>query len=265
MSVAARAGVDMRLLRAVTFSAVCVTLSAAGHEVASGAPIPLWALAIGLAGVLALVMPLAGRERSLPQIATALLGGELGLHLVFCLGQVQSVAQSDGAVALNTAAGRLLCNLDLAHLSQADLARIVHASGLGKAQLSGGMPGMGGGSTAGAAHAMGVGMMLTPAMFGAHVAAALLMGWLLRCGESALWRIVRLARYGAEQVSALLPLAGVLAALHALARMTRLLGLEQGLTRRWNRADWAARRLSSLGLHYSVIRRGPPVGTCVTL
>ncbi|QMU74800.1 hypothetical protein GXW83_02435 [Streptacidiphilus sp. PB12-B1b] len=217
-----------------------------------------------MAGVLALVVPLAGRERSLPQIATALLGGELGLHLVFCLGQVQSVTQSDGAVALNTAAGRLLCNLDLAHLSQADLARIVHASGLGQAQLSGGMPGMGG-STAGAAHAMGVGMMLTPAMFGAHLAAALLMGWLLRCGESALWRIVRLARYGAEQVTALLPLAGVLAALHALARMTRLLGLEQGLARRWNRADWAPRRLPSPGLHYSVIRRGPPVGMCVTL
>lgn len=260
MSVPVRAGVDMRLLRAAVFSAVCVTLSAAGHAMASGAPIAPWALVAAWAATSVLVAPLAGRERALPQISATLLGGELGLHLVFCLGQMQSAAaQSGGATALNTAAGRLLCSLDLANLSQADLARIVSASGLGPTQLSG----MGTG-TASAAHAMSSGLMLTPAMLGAHLAAALVLGWLLRCGESALWRIVRLARYGAEQLTALLPLGDVLAALRALARIAGLLESEQGPDRRLRQVGSEAGRLSSLGLQYSVIRRGPPAGLCVT-
>lgn len=52
------------------FSAVCVTVSTVGHELASGVGIAPWAVLLGWAVVLGLVSPLAGRERSLPSLAT---------------------------------------------------------------------------------------------------------------------------------------------------------------------------------------------------
>jgi hypothetical protein len=48
------AGAGLRLPRALVFSVVCVTLSAAGHTLASGAGIRPWALVLSGAGLLAL-------------------------------------------------------------------------------------------------------------------------------------------------------------------------------------------------------------------
>src|SRR4051794_31835685 len=85
---AVRAGPGMRLLRAAVFTAVCVVLAAAGHTLASGAPVPVWSLVFGWLAVLAVVAPLAGRERTLPGIAAALAAGQLALHTVFGAGQM---------------------------------------------------------------------------------------------------------------------------------------------------------------------------------
>ena len=64
-----RAGRDVRVLRAAVFAAVCVVLAAGGHALGSCVSIPLWTLGAGFLVVLAVAVPLAGRERSMPGIA----------------------------------------------------------------------------------------------------------------------------------------------------------------------------------------------------
>lgn len=140
MTVPVRAGADLRLLRAAVFSAVCVMLSAIGHAWASGAGIPPWALLAGWVGVLGVVAPLAGRERSLPGIAATLLGGELGLHLLFSLGQSSTTAARGGATTVVALAERLLCDAQLAHLTpQRTAAQVVRQAGMGSTRAMGGM------------------------------------------------------------------------------------------------------------------------------
>src|SRR3954447_221090 len=72
-----------RVVRAMPFAAVCVVVSALGHGAAGGGSVPTRALLLGAGVVLALAAALAGRERSLPSIATALATGQIGLHLLF--------------------------------------------------------------------------------------------------------------------------------------------------------------------------------------
>ncbi|MCQ4081066.1 hypothetical protein NGB36_10745 [Streptomyces sp. RB6PN25] len=260
MTVPVRAGADLRLLRAVVFSAVCVTLSAAGHAMASGAGVPLWTLAAGWAGVLCVAAPLAGRERSLPGIASTLLAGELGLHLLFCLGQSSAMAvpadNSGGVMAL---AERLLCNGQPTHLTPQRAAQIVRQSGINPARAMGGMPGMSGmaGMVGHGAHAMSLSAMFTAAMLAAHLTAAVIVGWMLRRGEAALWQLVRLYAVVAEHLALLVPLSGLLAAMRVLALVAGL--LEQGLSAlRPARVEYQAGRFRVVALQHCVIRRGPP-------
>ena len=70
-------------LRAMVFAVVCVLLGAAGHGLSSGAPPPLVGLVAGVPLVVVLAGWLAGRQRSLPVIAVAVTGGQLGLHALF--------------------------------------------------------------------------------------------------------------------------------------------------------------------------------------
>ena len=87
-----RFGGDLRILRAAVFAAVCVVLGAAGHTLASCDTVPLWTLGAGFLGVVLVAAPLAGRERSLPGIATLLALGQTVLHALFGLGQHGPVA-----------------------------------------------------------------------------------------------------------------------------------------------------------------------------
>ncbi|MEU3145253.1 MULTISPECIES: hypothetical protein [unclassified Streptomyces] len=57
MNIPVRAAAGLRPLRAAVFSAVCVTLSAAGHVLVPGSGIPVWTLAAGWAGLLCVVGP----------------------------------------------------------------------------------------------------------------------------------------------------------------------------------------------------------------
>ncbi|WP_052441614.1 hypothetical protein [Streptacidiphilus anmyonensis] len=224
MSVRVRAAVDLRLLRAGVFSVVCVALAAIGHVSASGAGIAWWALGAAWAVVMLVVVPLAGCERGLPGITAVLLGAQLVLHALFCLGQsVAPVRAADSGAGVLAAARSLLCG-DAAsgHLTAAMAEQIVRAAGLNPAAFGAApsgmtaMAGMGGTSVHGVT-AMSMGLMLTPSMVAAHVLAGLVMGWLLRTGERAVWRAAGLVVRAGDRLAAAVPLAVFTGLLEGLA------------------------------------------------
>ncbi|MER5883811.1 hypothetical protein ABT160_08275 [Streptomyces sp. NPDC001941] len=193
----ARAGIGLRLLRAALFAAVCVVLSALGHALAACATVPGWTLAAGFLGVLAVTVPLAGRERSLPTIATALAGGQFALHALFGLGQRHLVVggpTSDDA--LIRMAAKLVCGGGAASLSPADANRIVTTAGLDPASAAGHAGHMADGAAA-SGHLASSGLPSLSMVLG-HLLAALATGWLMRRGEAALFRLVRLSQGATE-------------------------------------------------------------------
>ncbi|KNB49046.1 hypothetical protein [Streptomyces caatingaensis] len=248
----ARAGADLRLIRAAVFTAVCVLLSAGGHALASCAAVPPWTLAAGFAAVFALVAPLAGRERSLPGIAACLAVGQTALHALFALGQSgpEAAPRSGHDGPLVTFAGRLLCNRR-PPASPAEARRIIADAGLDPAAAhpaaAGPVP------VEGFAHAL---VPSVPMLLG-HLLAAVVLGWLLRRGEAALWRVVRLS---AESARALGEAAFVRALRAALAFVRVVLaGTEDGPdapARRTRRDD--ERPVHEAELRHCVVRRGPP-------
>ncbi len=267
---AVRAGAGMRLLRAAVFTAVCVLLAAAGHSLASGGPVPVSSLALGWIGVFAFVVPLAGRERRLPGIAALLAAGQLALHLVFSTGQMcasLTAARGSGSTGTIAAlAARLVCGGGASVPLTPQAARqVVARAGLDPSALAApgrmaGMP-MHAHPGFGAAHPVtALSMMLSmcslPMLLG-HLAAAVVAGLVLRRGEAALWRLVRLSVRGAATLSALAP--------SALRRARALLRALAGHApyAAGHRARGAARtpaaRLRTVWLRHSMARRGPPV------
>jgi hypothetical protein len=265
MTVPVRAGADMRLLRAAVFSAVCVTLSAAGHSLASGGGIPLWALLAGWVGVMCFATPLAGRERSLPGIAAALLGGEFGLHLLFSAGQwCSSSASSSENVnsgAVMALAGRLLCHGSPLRLTPESAAHIVRQVGLAMPRMPGMVPDSGVSGVSGAhTMAMSLAGICSVSMLAGHMAAAAVLGWVLRRGESAVWRMIRLSAQTAAQIAVLPALTAVLASIRALALLARALDRRLSAVRALRAADETGQP-ESVKLQHSVVRRGPPAVT----
>lgn len=194
------AGADLRLLRAAVFTAVCVTLSAAGHTLAGGSWTGVspgsWGAACAV--VFAVAAPLAGRERSLPGIAALLAVGQVALHTLFVCG----VRPMPGIHGSGLSPHQLAAHSG--HMGMTGHA--AHASGASAGGAGGAGAGGGGGFGAGfgtgfgdapltwlrgAAHAAL--SLLDGPMLLAHLFAALVLGWLLRRGEVALWRLVRLS------------------------------------------------------------------------
>ncbi|MFE9391153.1 hypothetical protein [Streptomyces sp. NPDC006784] len=275
------AGADLRLLRAAVFAAVCVTVSAAGHVLAAGTVLPFGTLALGFGCVFAVAVALAGRERSLPGIAGLLALGQVALHLVFSMGSHRLHGGAAAAApagpqpgGIQALAGKLLCHGGTAPLSDAEARRVVVNAGLDP-QTAAGADGAGR-TTADAAHAAGAGsfpgtpldclheaaraaagLLDVPMLLG-HVCAALLLGWMLRRGEAALWRLVRLS-YSAAAVAEELVAARALRTALAFVR-----ALHNGLLPRVperpvpERPEDGTAYPSSLLLQHSVHRRGPP-------
>ncbi|EME96873.1 hypothetical protein J7W19_16720 [Streptomyces mobaraensis NBRC 13819 = DSM 40847] len=250
----ARAGADLRLLRAAVFTAVCVLLSAAGHALASCAPVPVWTLAAGFAVVFGLVAPLAGRERSLPGIAACLAVGQVALHALFAVGQRGPEASPrtghDGPLV--SFAGRLLCN-QRPPASPAEARRILTDAGLGAPAPATETAHGGDGPWDAVAHVL----MPSPAMLLGHLLAALAVGWLLWRGEAALWRLVRLSERPARAVVE----ATLVRALRAAAGLVRafLAGAPRQpvvRTRRTGADDERPAREPEC--RHVLIRRGPP-------
>ncbi|MDT0378880.1 hypothetical protein RM572_08855 [Streptomyces sp. DSM 42041] len=259
------AGADLRLLRAAVFTAVCVLLSAAGHSAAAGTPVPLWTLGAGCAVVLAAAVPLAGRERALPGIAAALAAGQVVLHVLFSAGHAPASApparpDDHGVTAL---ARSLLCGDGGRALSEGEARRIVADAGLPAETAA---PGAGGAHPhAGGADAVptaldaALAQLSLPMLLG-HLLAAVALGWLLRRGEAALWRLVRLSATTARAAEELLTV-------RALRAAVRLLGaLRRGLTASGGHGPDAVRRADrdrtpdgpTAPLTGAVTRRGPP-------
>ncbi|MGK5498036.1 hypothetical protein [Streptomyces sp. URMC 125] len=278
----ARAGADLRLLRAAVFAAVCVTLSATGHVLAAGQGLPAWTFAAGFAAVLAAAVPPAGRERTLPGITALLALGQLGLHLLFSTAQsapasgvpASGGAGRDGVIAL---ASRLLCGGGSAPgLTEAEARRVVAEAGLsgalpdapaGAAALHGGhgAPASDPGAAGSAAECLQAAVrtalsLLSGPMLLGHLLAALAMGWLLRRGDAALWRLVRLSAHLTGELAGVLLVRALRTALRWVRALCRGLLPDGAVPPRapcGGGAGDAAPPAAPL-LAHSVVRRGPP-------
>ncbi|GAA3189377.1 MULTISPECIES: hypothetical protein [Streptomyces] len=262
----ARAAADLRLLRAAVFTAVCVVLAATGHMAGSLASVPLWTLAAGCGVVLVVAAPLAGRERSLPGIAAALTVGQLALHALFAAGQHCAAPVTTAGGRLDDAtvialARRLTCGLDGVRLGGDAAHRIVAENGFDPSDPrttevlgTGGAHGMAGMAGTPMGHSL---LPSLPMLLG-HLLAALAAGWLLRRGEAALWRLIRLSAPVAHEAAAQ-ALAGALRSALALVR-TLLAGLPGHRTGPTAPLAHAAGPSGpeDPALQHSVGRRGPP-------
>ncbi|MFD7089691.1 hypothetical protein ACFV94_18115 [Streptomyces sp. NPDC059896] len=259
------AGAAPRLLRAAVFTAVCVVLSATGHVLAACAPVPWWTLLLGFLGVFAVAAPLAGRARSTGSIVVALMGGQLGLHSLFGLGQQHLKVPVGTDDALIRMAAKLVCGAGPASLSAVDAQRIVANAGISPVGSTTAahqhMPAAFGpaASNAAAATAAGEGLLPSLPMVLGHLLAALATGWLLRRGDLALLRLSRLSTQGIGEVTD----SAVLRALRAALALVRALraGLP-GVPAPRPRASHGSYRTPSPpageALQHTVIRRGPP-------
>ncbi|MFE5852499.1 hypothetical protein ACFQ61_04660 [Streptomyces sp. NPDC056500] len=245
-------GTGPRLLRAAVFTAVCVVLAATGHALASGATVPGWTVVAGLVGVFALVMPFTGRVRSLPAVAGALGGGQLALHLLFGVGQHRlSLAPTADDVFVKMAA-KLVCGAGGASLSPTDAHRIVTTAGLAP-------PSHGAGSHVVENTVAQPSFLPSLAMLLGHLLAALVTGWLLRHGDLALGRLVRLSSGAGQEMARVARLCPLRAALALVRALCAGLVREQGPAVRGPRAaDDRPADLTAETLQHTVIRRGPP-------
>ncbi|MFF1703108.1 hypothetical protein [Streptomyces sp. NPDC058252] len=276
----ARSGFDLRILRAAVFAAVCVVLAAAGHALASCATIPLWTLGAGFLAVFAVAAPLAGRERSLPGIAAVLAVGQTVLHTLFGLGRPGGMPMSGSMsmasdVSLVERAARLVCGTTAAAISPAQAQKI-----LAEARIDTGMTGdMTSGMTSGMASGMtqsmhypadalsttvGSSMSVLPSlpMLLAHVLAAVAAGWVLRRGDMALLRLMRLSAQGVTEGALVRSLRAALALVRALR--TGLPGAPE-VARTLCTAPLAPPKPRTTALQHTVIRRGPPTSTAFVL
>ncbi|MFE9996163.1 hypothetical protein [Streptomyces avermitilis] len=281
---AARSGCDLRVLRAAVFAAVCVVLAAAGHGLASCTAVPLWTLGAGFLGVFTVAAALAGRERALPGIAAALAVGQSVLHTLFGLGQVSGTSMTSGGMSMGSMgsmssmasmgdaslverAARLACGSSVAALSPAQAQRI-----LAEARLDTGT-GTGTDMVSASMHhaadavptAAGSSMAMLPSlpMLLGHVLAAVAAGWVLRRGDMALLRLIRLSAHGVAEGALVRSLRGALTLVRAL--LAGLPGTPDTAPRAPRTALLVLPKPPATALQHTVIRRGPPPAAALVL
>ena len=232
----------VRTVRAVIFTALCVTLSAGAHVLLSGTPLPLVPLLAVSAAVFTLAFAAAGRELGYARIATLLIPLELTADAVFTSGQHACYGQAGGPVAgpLRSMGVDLLCG---GGEFAVPLARVGQAHGGHGA--AGTLPFLSGQNATWAPWLL----------LAVHVGVGLIAAAWLRRGEAALARTLRVASAPACRVFRPLRL--------AFAARRRMCGEEDG----------AGNPLRSCGvralpvpaphplplLTHSVHRRGPPL------
>ncbi|MGA4860270.1 hypothetical protein ACPCAB_26895 [Streptomyces koyangensis] len=247
----AQAGTGLRLLRAAVFTAVCVVVSAAGHVFASCVALPGWTLAAAFLGVFLVTTGLAGRERSLPGIVLALAAGQIGLHALFGLAQ-QGAAQAASEATLVARAGELTCGHSGA-ISPHQAEQILTTAGLDP--HSGSVH----------QHTGLAGLLPSLPMFLGHLLAALVAGWLLRRGDLALFRLMRLSALGRDELRVHgAPVRALRTALRLVRSLRAGLGTDGSP---WTRhlAPPEPPLLRTAELQHSVSRRGPPAAEVYVL
>ncbi|MET9493919.1 hypothetical protein [Streptomyces sp. NPDC006552] len=248
-----RSAADLRLLRAAVFAAVCVVLSAAGHVLGSSATVPLWTLSLAFAAVFCVTVPLAGRERSLPGIAVTLGVGQIGLHSLFAAGQHAPMAMDAGRPSVVEQAAHLMCGAGASAISPVQAQRILDQARVPAAAT--------GGTHHDMAAVAGASMPLLPSlpMLIGHLLAAVGAGWLLRRGDLALGRLVRLSKLSAQSVAEAALVRSLRAALALVRALRAGLPGASGATPLVARAAFPDRPAPrTAALQHSVIRRGPP-------
>ncbi|MEU1301112.1 hypothetical protein [Streptomyces shenzhenensis] len=287
----ARSGDRLRILRAAVFAAACVVLAAAGHTLASCAPVPLWTLGAGFLGATVLVAPLAGRQRSLPGIVALLAFGQTALHVLFGLAQHGTAAMASGAAATGSTgstgsmgamgsvdstggmsdatlveqAARLVCGAGAAAISPAHAYRILADARLidGSGATHHPAAAISASGTSGASGASSDALLPSLPMLLGHVLAALAVGWLLRRGDLALLRLMHLSAHGVAEAALVRSLRGALALTRALRGGLRSEPDPGPRHRRTARNEAPAPH--GTALQHSVVRRGPPAVTALVL
>ncbi|NRQ36262.1 hypothetical protein HII36_31170 [Nonomuraea sp. NN258] len=102
----------LRLSRAVVFATVCGGVSAAGHALAGGGPIPLAGYLLGVACALLLAYLADGRERGLPGVLALTVTAQVALHELF-----GRLAPAPAAGHGHAATGMALVHLTIAALT----------------------------------------------------------------------------------------------------------------------------------------------------
>ncbi|MFF3886644.1 hypothetical protein [Streptomyces sp. NPDC001914] len=269
----ARSGAGLRTLRAAVFAAVCVVLAAAGHGIASCTTVPLWTLGAGFLAVFAVAGALAGRERTLPGIVALLALGQTLLHTLFGLGLGSGTTaggSSMGAMApgmpmsdatLVERAARLVCGTAAAAISPAQAMKILTDARIdpGTARTTGMTSSMSHAADA-LPGAAGTSMPVLPSlpMLLGHVLAALAAGWVLRHGDLALLRLMRLSAQGVAEAALVRSLRAALTLVRALR--TGLPGAPE-IARTPHTALLAPLAPRTTALQHTVVRRGPPAST----
>jgi vacuolar-type H+-ATPase catalytic subunit A/Vma1 len=266
-----RSGRELRVLRAAVFAAVCVVLAGAGHALASCATVPLWTLGAGFLAVFAVACALAGRERSLPGIVAVLAVGQTVLHTLFGLGQGGGTAMGSGMgsgmsgmsmtdVSLVERAARIVCGTTAAAISPAQAQKI-----LADARLDTGMTQ----TMHHPADAMSTSarssMAVLPSlsMLLCHLLAAVAAGWVMRRGDMALLRLMRLSAHGVAEGALMRSLRGALALVRALR--SGLPGTSGAAPLAPRTALLAPPKPRTTALQHTVVRRGPPSSTALVL
>lgn len=271
------AGWCSRTVRAAVFAAVCVLLAALGHVLMSGAHVPGWVLAAGFAATGAAGWCLAGRERGLPLVVTAVVAAQAALHSAFSLARPMSRdlvginmdhaihMKTDHAAAMDARMGiDHSAHMDMSALGGMDhtdsmdhMDHMVHMDRANSMDYMG--PSMGGSTIGGSpmdgssmdASSMGGSFMdggsSSLGMLAAHLLAALLCGLWLASGEKAAFRILRAV--GSRLVAPL----RLLLALPATPDRPRVRV----------RRPRAARAPRLLLLVHAITSRGPPAGIAV--
>ncbi|MFF3406975.1 hypothetical protein ACFYW8_12405 [Streptomyces sp. NPDC002742] len=272
----ARSGAGLRTLRAAVFAAVCVVLAAAGHGIASCATVPLWTLGTAFLAVFAVAAALAGRERALPGIVALLAFGQTALHTLFGLGlqagttatgsmgsMASGMSMSDASLVARAA--HLVCGTAAAAISPAQAQKILADAGIDTGMTD--MPGM----TSSMRHAAdalpaaaGTPMPVLPSlpMLLGHFLAAVAAGWVLRRGDLALLRLMRLSAQGVAEAALVRSLRAALTLVRALR--TGLPGAPE-VARTPRTALLAPLAPRTTTLQHTVVRRGPPVSTALVL
>ncbi|MBD0745044.1 hypothetical protein [Streptomyces sp. CBMA152] len=218
------AGDCCRTVRAAMFAALCVLLTAFGHALMSGAPVPWWALGCATVATGGTAWCLAGRERGFGQVVAVAVATQAVLHELFSVAQ-EAAGPSMASMSMPMGHSGMPMTMPM------DMSPGRHAEAMGH------MGSMG--------HDM-AGMSST-GMFAAHLLAALLCGLWLAYGERAAFRILR-------------AFAGWI---FAPLRMALLRAVPPSRPRPRARRDRTARVPRRLFLVHAITSRGPPVGTAV--
>ncbi|MFE2962712.1 hypothetical protein ACFXKC_03320 [Streptomyces sp. NPDC059340] len=233
------AGWCSRTVRAAVFAVVCVLLAALGHVMMSGGTVPWWALGASGAVIGGAGWCLAGRERGLPLIVSAVVAAQAVLHSVF------SLAQSSGSLGVWGAAASVFTGHDMNSMPTGDMSMSSMPSN-SVPMDSTRMDAMDMGAMDHLGHAAD-GTSSSLGMLAAHLLAALLCGLWLAHGERAVFRVLR-------------ALAGLLA---APLRLPLALPAPVSRPRPRVRRDRSARAPRRLLLVHAITSRGPPAGTAV--